>query len=190
MIITKFQGRLGNQMFQYAAALAISKKLKTFCLIDESSNSVFLKYFEIRLFGYDFVNSMMLKLFKKTIKKTIYQIGDEDITEMKKLFINNSYYNGFFQSELYFEGYESYLKNKMVIKKIYKVAFINKYKQLFNDNKIIAIHCRLGDYLNWGSDALGGKNLTLPQSYYKNALSKIDQLEIYKIIIVTDDIKM
>jgi hypothetical protein len=188
MIITKFQGRLGNQMFQYAAALSISKKNHTFFLIDNSSKSVFFKYFKTRIVDLDFPTRIALKLFKKKIKSTIHQVGDEDITEMKKLFTNNSYYNGFFQSEGYFEGYKAYLQKTFVIKKEYKASFRNKYEQLFNENKIIAIHCRLGDYLNWGSDELGGENLTLPQSYYQNALSQIDQLDAYKIIIVTDDI--
>jgi hypothetical protein len=187
MIITKFQGRLGNQMFQYATSLCVSKQFNTFFLIDNSSKSVFLKYFKTRILDRDFLNRRLLKLFEKVIKNTIYQVGEEDITEMKKLFKNNSYYNGFFQSEDYFKDYKGYIQKKFLIKKIYKVAFSNKYSQLFEDNKIIAIHCRLGDYINWGSDELGGKNLSLPQSYYKNALSKIDHLDAYKIIIVTDD---
>lgn len=189
MIIVKFQGRLGNQMFQYASALSMSKKFKTFFLIDNSINSAFLKYFKTRILDFVFLNKVLLKLFKKTIKNTICQVGDEDITDLEKIFKNNSYYDGFFQSEEYFEGYKAYLKKKFVIKKQYKILFTNKYGQLFNDNKIIAIHCRLGDYLNWGSEALGGENMTLPQSYYKNALSQIDKEESYKIIIVTDDIQ-
>lgn len=188
MIITKFEGRLGNQMFQYACALSISKKFQTFFLIDNSYKSVFFKYFKTRQLDFGFSNKILLKLFKKTIRNTICQVGDEEVPEIKKLFKNNSYYDGFFQSEEYFEGYKEYLQKKVVIKNKYKALFNSKYEQLFKDNKIIAIHCRLGDYLNWGSDLLGGKNLTLPQSYYQNALSLIDQVEKYKIIIVTDDI--
>lgn len=189
MIIVKFQGRLGNQMFQYAAALCISKKFNTFFLIDNSSKSVLLKYFKNRILHGEFLNRILLKWFKKRIRNTICQIGDEDITEMKKLFSDNTYYNGFFQSEDYFEGYKSYLQKRFVIKEKYKAVFNAKYSQLFNENKIIAIHCRLGDYLSWGSEALGGENLTVPQSYYQNALSQIDKVESYKVIIVTDDIQ-
>jgi hypothetical protein len=189
MIIVKFQGRLGNQMFQYAAALCVSKKFNTFCLIDCSSKSVFLKYFKNRIVDGEFLNRILLKWFKKRLSNTVNQIGDEDITEMKQLFKDNTYYKGFFQSEDYFEGYKSYLQKNLVIKKKYRLAFNDKYGQLFKENKIIAIHCRLGDYLNWGSEELGGRGLALPKSYFRNALNKINQVEKFQVIIVTDDIE-
>lgn len=189
MIISKFQGRLGNQMFQYATALSVSKQFNTFFLIDNAFDSVFLKYFTPRVLYCDLWNKIMLKWFKKKNVNTIYQVGDEDVNEMKKLFRDNSYYNGFFQSEDYFSGYQPYLQKKFVIRKKYRNVFNSKYGQLFKENKIIAIHCRLGDYLNWGSDQLGGLNLTLPQSYYQNAIAQIDTIEQYKVIIVTDDLE-
>lgn len=188
MIITKFQGRLGNQMFQYATAVSISKKFNTFFLIDDLAKSAFLKYFDSRIMGFYFVNKILLRLLRKKISNRINQSGSEDVFEVKKMFKNNCYYNGFFQSENYFEGNKEYLQKRFSIKKEYKAAFNDRYGQLFNENKIIAIHCRLGDYLKWGSEELGGENLSLPQSYYENALSQIDQLETYKIIIVTDDL--
>jgi hypothetical protein len=188
MIITKFQGRLGNQIFQYAFALNISKKFNTFFLIENRSKSVFFKYFKTKTVDINILNRVLLKLFRKKIKNNIYQLGIEEVDEMKQLFADNSYYDGFFQSEQYFNCNKTYLQKKIIIKKEFKVSFNKKYGKLFDDNKIIAIHCRLGDYIDWGSDELGGKNLTLPQSYYQNALSHIDQLEKYKIIIVTDDL--
>jgi hypothetical protein len=188
MIITKFQGRLGNQIFQYAFALNVSKKFSTYFLIDNRSKSVFFKYFKTKTLDVNFLNRVLLKLFRKKIKNNIYQVGTEEVDEMKQLFANDSYYDGFFQSEQYFNCDKTYLQKRIVVKKKFKVPFNKKYDKLFRDNEIIAIHCRLGDYIDWGSDELGGKNLTLPQSYYQNALSQIDQLEKYKIIIVTDDL--
>ena len=92
MIIVKFQGRLGNQMFQYAAALCVSKKFNTFFLIDNSSKSVFLKYFKNRILDGEFLNRILLKWFKKRIKNTICQIGDEDKKKKKKIIIKLEYH--------------------------------------------------------------------------------------------------
>lgn len=188
MIIVKFHGRLGNQIFLYVFAMSMSKKFNTFFIIDNSENIVFFKYFKKITIHFDFLNIALLKLYRNLIKNRVSQVGIENVAEMKKLLTNNCYYDGFFQSENYFEISREYLKNNLIIRKKYINAFKNKYGQLFLDNKIIAIHCRLGDYLNWGSEELGGENLTLPQSYYQNAISQIDEIEKYQFIVVTDDI--
>lgn len=188
MIIVKFQGRLGNQIFQYAFALTVSKKFKTFFLIDNAKNSVFFKYFKSPLIHLNGIfNKVLLSFFVKLIKNKINQTGTESVDEIKKQFANNSYYDGFFQSDNYFENNREYLKKRLIIKRKYRKLFNEKYGQFFIDNKVIAIHCRLGDYLNWGSEELGGKNLSLPKSYFRNALNKINQAEKYQVVIVTDD---
>ena len=190
MIIVKFQGRLGNQIFQYVFALTVSKKFKTFFLIDDAKNSVFFKYFKSpQIHPNGIFYSVLLNFFGKLIKNRIIQTGTESVDEIKKQFANYSYYDGFFQSDNYFENNREYLKKSLIIKEEYKKIFNEKYGQLFTDYKIIAIHCRLGDYLNWGIEELGGKNLTLPKSYYINSLNQIDEVGSYKIIIVTDDVE-
>jgi hypothetical protein len=67
--------------------------------------------------------------------------------------------------------------------------FEKKYKHIFNSSKIIAIHCRVGDYASWGGEELGGTNMVLPTSYYINALKLIPDVNSCDIIIVTDDIE-
>lgn len=188
MIIVKFQGRLGNQIFIYAFALSISKKFKTFFLIDNVEYSVLFKYFKKRTMFFQFSNNILLKLFKKTIKNRVYQMGVEDIEVIKRQFTDNSYYDGFFQSENYFEKNKEYFLKKLRIRKKYRVLFSEKFGHFFNENKVIAIHCRLGDYLNWEIEGFGDKDLTLPQSYYENAINQIDDIDECQIIIVTDDV--
>lgn len=190
MIVVKFQGRLGNQIFQYVFAMSISKKLRTCFLIDCLPDSTFFKYFESKSISrFKFINDFLLKLFGKIHKIKIHQKGVDYVNEVQKQFVNAAYYDGFFQSEFFFENIKNTVRQRLIIRKEYRAIFMKKYGQLFNNNKIIAIHCRLGDYLNWGSDELGGENLTLPKYYYINSLKKIDQIENYKIIIVTDDIE-
>lgn len=190
MIVVKFQGRLGNQIFQYVFAMSMAKKFRTYFLIDCPPDSAFFKYFESKSISrFKSINGSLLKVFRKINKRKIFQKGVDCVNEAQKQFVNAAYYDGFFQSEFFFENIKDLLGQKLILRKEYREKFENKYGQLFIDNKIIAIHCRLGDYLNWGSEELGGKNLTLPKNYYINSLKKINKVENYKIIIVTDDVE-
>jgi hypothetical protein len=187
MIIVKFQGRLGNQLFQYAFALTVAIKFKTFFLLDSAENSQFVKYFECKY--YTKFNLKLLKIFGKYKKERIVQNGAEPFDILEKKIKNNSYFQGFFQSVKYFETIKIDINQKIIIKKEYRKLFEESYGKLFKEKKILAIHCRFGDYAEYGDDELGGKNLVLPQKYYSNAINSIENIESYQIIIVTDDIK-
>lgn len=189
MIIVRFQGRLGNQIFQYAFARSLAKRFGTHYLLDNTENSQLLKYFRIfQVARWGKLNKWLLGYFRKSELPVFIQSGHEDIEELSEQFANNLYYKGFFQSETYFFNVKEMVKKSLVIKKCYQKVFCQKFGKLFKNDKILAIHCRLGDYMHiWEGEALGGQDLTLPASYYKNALGKIDNIEDYKIIIVTDD---
>jgi hypothetical protein len=190
MIIVKFHGRLGNQMFQYAFALCTAHKFRTFFLIDRLRKSNLVDYFQT---GYTFsskeFNDKMVRFCRKAIRRKVYQESNETVQSLNSSIRNNCYYQGYFQSEAYFNGISSLVKKHFIIRKRYRDAFESKFGFIFQQHEIIAIHCRLGDYIEWGSDELGGKDLTLPKNYYKKALFEIENFEKYKIIIVTDDPK-
>ncbi len=188
MIIVKFQGRLGNQMFQYAFALSTSRKLGTVFLMDRLRKSSLFDYFKT---GYTFSskesNDNLVKICRKILRTKIYEDNSHNVEDLKNRIENNRYYQGYFHSEAYFGNIRDLVKKRLQVRKKYKDVFRAKYGEFFKQNKVIAIHCRLGDYLNWSNEKLGGKDLTLPQSYYRNALCKIRSIEDYKIIIVTND---
>lgn len=180
-------GRMGNQMFQYAFAIALSKNYGTYYLIDNSNREDQVKkYFNVPVLA---SNRISRKFLKKGIAPNIQYIeqkNHEPVNYFLENAGNNCYYKGFFQSESFFHNYFEAVKKNFSIRTKYKKMFDKKYGYLFSD-KVIVIHCRLGDYLTWGSELLGGADLTLPESYYTNALKKISGLNDYRIIIVTDD---
>jgi hypothetical protein len=190
MITVCLLGRLGNQLFQYALALSLSKKYNTFYVIDDSLyKDGVKKYFEsIQIADNKYVRRLMRAYFDSKRLGVIEQNGYEQLSDVQSLIRDNAYYSGYFQSTQYFENISSTLKNVFKIKKNYKKDFSDKYTQLFDENKTLVIHCRIGDYAIWGSEMLGGTNLVLPAEYYKNALALISDIDIYKIIVVTDDI--
>lgn len=191
MIGVKLQGRLGNQMFQYAFGLAISKKLKTQFFFDEdqySSKSLY-DFFELKHYKNSFVSKIRRNYFDR--KKSDLQVVRVNHTNTysanEKLLVNNNcIYDGFFQSPLYFHEYDDLVKKEFTIKKNHLIS----YQHLLNISKnkpIVVLHVRRTDYLKYGNENLGGENLALPIEYYNLCLEKICNLENYNIVFVTDD---
>ena len=64
------------------------------------------------------------------------------------------------------------------------------YQECLNINKnkpTVVLHIRRTDYLKYGDENLGGEDLTLPLTYYNLCLKKINKLDNYNIVFVTDD---
>jgi hypothetical protein len=101
--------------------------------------------------------------------------------------IRNAHFYGFFQSESYFKHFEDIVKRRFEIKKKFKKEFIKRFGIIFQNEKVIVMHIRRTDYLNFGDEITGGKNLTLPLSYYRSCLKLIHDIHEYKIICVTDE---
>lgn len=188
MIFIKLQGRLGNNLFQYALLIALKRQYKIPVFV-YGWDPGFQKYFK-KIYFWD--SSYLRKIIHRLLPYLKYsflkQVDFQPIDEIKEKITDPIILEGYFQSIYFFENYISEIRDKFVIKSRFIKDFNQKYGRLFFENKILAIHCRLGDYINWGNDSLGGKNLTLPIDYYKNAIKEIKDIETYKIVVVTDEI--
>ncbi len=181
---------MGNQLFQYAFALSEQRRLGVYAVIDDRFQpDLISKYFSVKgLFRNKLVKRLVFK-FRKL--PSIYQDGVEDVQEFTSAHIRKSkYYYGYFQSERYFSGIKDDVKDRFQIKKAFRDEFGKKYGALFSQNKILAIHCRFGDYVEYSREDLGGADFTLPAQYYENALSQIPDLDSYLAVLVTDDAEM
>jgi hypothetical protein len=189
MIGIKLQGRLGNQMFQYAFALFAAKQVNTFFFIDKNKGTNLLfKYFTLTT-GCKYFNDLLKSCFRKK-GKIFSQIGHENVNEILLSVKNNTYYEVFCQSLLYFEQVEHLIRESFRIKDIYVKEFTRKYDKLFRNNKTIVIHFRGSDYFEWRCEELGGENLVLPLKFYEDCLKKINNIEQYKIIFISDSISI
>lgn len=187
MKFINLKGRIGNNLFQYALYFTLKNKYKISVFVygwDEGFQKYFEKVSSIDSFYFRKIIHKLIKVFPK---KTYSQYDFEPLKDVKKGIEKNVVLDGYFQSLSFFEGYEDLIKKNIKIKPKHLVDFDEKFGKLYQENKILAIHCRLGDYINWGNDSLGGKNLVLPISYYKNAIGKIKNIESYKIVLITDD---
>jgi len=194
MIVVNLEGRLGNQLFQYAFAFNAAKKKKTRFFFYPREKNVITKYFYLDaathflfLKGIFTVYNRLLKYMVKqfySFEKIAYNVWMHDI-EIK----NNVHYSGHYQSEQYFLDSKKEIISKFEIKKSYQRYFLKKYGSLFAKNKVIVLHIRRTDYLLSTPDGgdLGG-NLCLPMSYYDNCLARIKDLDTFRILCVSDDI--
>lgn len=195
MISVQLEGRLGNQLFQYAFAHATSKKLGVSFYLDKSIEPLLLyRYFEIKndvfyvLDKYLFSIKGFKNLFTHYLRKGFYnslrwflnltKVDIED-TEIQLFKIkNHTIMRGFFQSTAYFEPYQKDIQKFFTIKDKYQQEFETIFNSLPNDKMLIVVHVRRTDYV--------GLNLTLPLSYYEEAIA-LDSPDQRHYIFISDD---
>jgi hypothetical protein len=195
MIGVKIQGRLGNQMFQYAFGHAFSLKTNEgVCFDFNKQPNLIKKYFKIS-FRKQKIASLKLYLvniagrhafLKKIVvpnKKCMAEDLYNNYKEYKKCF-----FDGYFQSVSYFFPFQEEVAQKFEIRKKYRKKFLKKYGEIFSSEKVIAVHVRKTDYLYHGNDHLGGDDISLPISYYKNIFDRITSKDDFLIIFVGDDL--
>jgi len=199
MIGIRIQGRLGNQLFQYAFILVAAKKLNTSFYIDQYIEpSIVSKYFKntagsrftplFKIKGYKNIFSFYLRrsYYRYLALWGKFSIIECDYTETEIALRNNAIYHGYFQSELFFNRFEELIRDKFALKKVFINQFKFQFGSLYQNNNIVTIHIRRADYQNLGHLNLGGDDLSLPLEYYKKAISKFDGQNIH-FIFISDD---
>src|SRR5579863_817980 len=127
MIAVRLEGRLGNQLFQYAFIYAAAKKIETSFYIDKSiDNFIQPQYFDVKnnylatLDNRVFSIKGFKNIFRVHAKKAFYHFisyilfkGKTTIIENEaqpgdviKTLKNNCLYKGFFYSARYFEDFK------------------------------------------------------------------------------------
>ncbi|MBR2068628.1 MAG: alpha-1,2-fucosyltransferase [Candidatus Gastranaerophilales bacterium] len=181
--IIKFQGGLGNQMFQYALGEALKKVGNTEVLFDVSwfkksqkkahKKGLGIRYYEMNIFNninIKFANKWQILCAKaldllgfcKKYKEKDPFYYDEDIFSDKY-----NYYSGYFQNENYFKDIKEKLINDFELPMVrsedeYNKNLINKINSYKNP---VFIHVRREDYVNLG--------YTISLEYYKKAVKYI-----------------
>jgi hypothetical protein len=199
MIAVTLEGRLGNQLFQYAFIYATSRKLGTPFFLDKSVENFMLpKYFKVKngfltpLDNHIFSIKGYKNIFSIHAKKAFYHIIDVIIFQKREIIIenktpvnealkqlkNNCLYKGFFHSESYFEEFKDEIRTLYKIKKPHADAFEKIRQQIGVSKKKVVIHIRRTDYVDL--------NMSLPITYYKKAIEAIDSTDI-QYIFISDD---
>lgn len=198
MIIFVADGRLGNQLFQYAFLNTIAKNNeKIICLnMNELVNGFEIdnkNFININVDKYILliIRKFLLPILRQLVKFRVINYIKQDSINMiflpsykfKKGFLPITFVDiGYFQSERLFD----YKKINFTIKEKYieeAKRFLNKIPS--NYTKVF-VHVRRGDYVS--AEYLGIKGVDLPKSYYMKAIDIISkEVENPFFIFLTDD---
>lgn len=189
MIISKLQGGLGNQLFQWAFGRALSLSLhdKEFYLDDafyEHQHGPTIRTFELNKFQNLKYETICFDLMNKFVKfDNINDVFDANNTlsllEWKKYNQQtwNYYLNGYWQSEKYFKHYENIIKEELK----------PSDEEICKLNKIIepdsvSIHVRRTDYVT-----SNGYHPVQDISYFSNGIDIIGDYN--RLYVFSDEIE-
>jgi hypothetical protein len=173
-------GRLGNQLFQYAALRSLSLSNDYEIKIPHPAS----KYWH----GQEcLLGSLSLEadfLVEEDLKKVEYHYSEPDPMQIDPLFFempDNTNISGFFQSTFYFKNHSAQIKKELTPNRELLEGATDKVLRLKAENpghEIISLHLRRGDNTDWSnpSSALSlvyGNDGTLqPHSFYSQYLEK------------------
>lgn len=207
--IVKLNGGLGNQMFQYAFAVALGCKCQDEILFDFSyfkeiaQGNVIIRPFELEVFNTDCKPACDEDL-KLVIEKNGTNFFDflfrknkpeKNILRQKSAYIFEKkflskpdiyYYDGYFQNEKYFKQCRNELLKSFSLKEALDEKNSEVLKQIKNTNSV-SIHVRRGDYVTLESaNSLHG---LCSLGYYEKAIEYIsNKVKNPHFFVFSDDI--
>lgn len=211
MISFKINGRLGNQLFQLAAAYSLSLKIgKKKKILPDERSGVFTvtEYFDTPIqypLSWQLLHSLIQKLPKKLkprlskhLLSSYYEfIGHKIYSPKHPMQIDHEFFNvqdntcldGYFQSEYYFKSVANEIKHTFKVKEKFQQEWKKLYKTWPNHTKLVAVHIRLGDYKSQAGWNMGAEDMTLPKSYYQELISQYSNEENL-VVILSDEPKV
>lgn len=210
MIVSKIQGGLGNQLFQYALGKMLSIKHNTPLYLDlswfngnttDTKRELKLKQFHCH---YKIASQNQLNFFYKNESNLFFAfierlkdklLSRDTIIEYSfdkvnnKIFSSskNTYISGYWQSDIYFSDIENELRKELIINSEKIQITQNLFDQINRENSI-GVHVRRGDYVS--NPIYSEKFGTCSLKYYNEALLYINNHVKNPIFyIFSDDIK-
>lgn len=204
MIIIKLQGGLGNQLFQYATALALATKKNSTVAFDCSQYkneplTGTIRHFELKNLGVGenttplilkiafnmihFPGSKLLgKILGRLLNCRFYkEKGFSYDVNLSEQAGNHIYLTGYFQSEKYFKHIKTKLLEQLQLPRL-----PNALLQKINTITSVGLHIRRGDYIH--NKAASHFHGICSIEYYHLALQYLQkQLPHIHLFVFTDD---
>ncbi|NRD20804.1 alpha-1,2-fucosyltransferase [Winogradskyella eckloniae] len=206
MVVINLKGGLGNQLFEYAASLAIAKQRNQELKIDIKSfeNDPYGRTFGLNSFNIEnktcskrevnrFLKLSVFERLTNALKsrnsKRYYSLGDLEV-DVSILEANpkDQYLNGYFANPTYFNEIRDVLLEKIALKDEFKTDLFKKKIEWIRQNNFVSVHIRRADYI---SDK-GASQLfeTLDRNYYNRCIEhfKSKNETPTKFLFFSDDI--
>lgn len=202
MIIAKLIGGLGNQMFQYAIGRRVSLLNNTELYLDISnfSNTKIGTPRKYNLGVFSIAGKIAteedIKLIKpvesvwiRRIKNmlSINQKNDSGFNPKILKTKDNSYLEGYWQSEKYFKDIEDIVRKDFTLKNPLGAAAQKIENDIANSQNPVSVHIRRGDYVS--DKATNLYHGTCSPEYYKKAIQIIEKkVDDISLFVFSDDI--
>jgi len=178
MIVTKIQGGLANQIFQWAYAKSLEIDYKVPMMLDISyyykDNGTDTK----RSFCLDKFPNLKFNLFAGN--ESFINVSDDSFFRELKIDTNYNYYlSGFWQSDEYFKNNRIEILKELLPTESTKKELFNLYPSL--NSNTTSIHIRRTDYLN-----SNGYHPVQTIEYYEKAIELVGSYD--NLLIFSDDI--
>ncbi len=149
-----------------------------YVFLHASKNTSCKSYKSKKLFLQFIINVISTSFFLKLFSKKV--ITEKNI-DLNNLNCDNLIYSGYWQSSIYFSGYEDILKK--YVQNLLSIKNIFNFNSQFNLNDYIVLHVRKGDYLKINT------YFELDKVYYINSINYIKEINpnLKKILIITND---
>jgi hypothetical protein len=179
-------GRLGNQMFQYAALLGIATKQGLEYGIDYNlGDSLSWRENAIEPVSQKLTIDKCFDLSAKqstSPSKTIHEDKNEYHFQEKFFHTGDDVkLRGYFQTNKYFDHIEDQIRSEFKFKQDI-VDEASNFLSSKRDNEVVSVHVRRGDYLQYTWHGV------CSNQYYGNALSSHFTDKSYNFVVLTDDI--
>lgn len=200
MIAVELLGGLGNQMFQYATAKALSLDRNDKLILDKNLFISYLRHnYSLSHFNIDapfleeeiVLDPTLPEKIKALIsgKKTFAKYQETELPFDPELFNKtdkNIYLKGYFQTEKYFIQHAEQIRKDFEITSPLKILTQNMLRTIAAENSV-SLHIRRGDYVsNPEANAFHG---TCDLNYYHRAVSILNEtIENAVFFIFSDDI--
>lgn len=185
MLISRIQGGLGNQMFQYAYGRHLSNKFNL-------SFHQELSFYDnqgvvVRKFLLDKLENTNINLNIINNGKKFLRVDDNTPLNIIIDDNNNYYIDGYFQSEIFFKESENIIRLDFSLSEKRKRNILQKYPELTTNT--VSLHIRRTDYITMGRDrdCTNEYYIVQPVEYYKKALDIIGNYDY--LFIISDDIQ-
>lgn len=201
--VVRISDGLGNQMFQYAFAYALSKKTNAKVILDPLFWGTSLRRYQLEEFNILITKKMVSPIldyllgcgprngrkFKNLYRQHLICKHYQTLTEQQIMHYDEKVWNqtrptffmGFWQSPRYFEQYYEELRTQFVLKKSLSEK-ANCYLKQLRQGISVALHIRRTDYVRKKGNA------TLQFQFYEEALARIKEAErTYQLFVFTDD---
>lgn len=174
MVTCKFNGRLGNNLFQVATVIALSKELGVNFTLPHTTWAGHRGNREVDL-------SMFEYEFSRQDIEMPNSYSEIDFNYNKIDCIDNLCISGFYQSWKYFDNVKKELISKYFTPSKSVIDGLKKYDI---SNNALGISVRRGDYL-----MLQGNHCVLSVDYYQNVINEYFQNNIDSIYVFSDDLE-